>query len=160
MVTTPGAGGKADLMPESSGTPLFWKWAGWKNREVLNRLAGVFKTVRGRYPDMDFVRVVPPFAVTQPHLALARSGLDLLEEKQHGFDYFGIALSFDPRRDNPFVLLDRLVEQIGDPKRVMALVPMEQYRRVASRLKDFQGVGLLFFEAEKEPKAPLTRRSH
>ena len=154
MVTTSLAGGKADLMPESSGTPLFWKWSGWKNREVLSRLAEVMKTVRGRYPNLDWVRIVSPSAVTQPHIALARSGVDLLEEKQHGFDYFGIALSFDPGRDNPLVLLDRLIELIGDSKRVMALVPMEAYRRVASRLNDFQGAGLLFFEAEKEPALP------
>lgn len=160
LMTVPGSGGKTDRLPESSGTPLFWKWIGWKNREVLNRLAEVFKTVRARYPDLDWVRIVPASAVTQPHIALARSGLDLLEEKQHGFDYFGIALSFDQKQDNPFALLDRLIELIGDPKRVIALVPSAEEHLMASHLKDLQGVGLMFFEAEKEPGAPLTRRRH
>jgi hypothetical protein len=160
LTTLAGADGKTGLRPESSGTPLFWKWAGWKNREVLNRLSEVFRTVRGRYPDLDWVRIVPPSAVTEPHIALARSGVDLLEEKLHGFDYFGIALSLDRKGDNPFVLLDRLIELIGDSKRVIALVPMSQEPRAAPHLKDFQGAGLLFTEDEKEPGAPLTRRRH
>ncbi len=160
LLMLPGAGEKTDRMPESTGTPLFWKWSGWKNREVLNRLAEVFRTVRGRYPDLDWVRIVPPSAVMQPHVALARSGVDLLEEKQHGVDYFGMALSFDQKQDDPFVLLDRLVDLIGDSKRVVVLVPSIEERWAASHLKDLQGVGLMFFEAEKEPISPLTRRHH
>ncbi len=158
LMMLPGADGKTERLPESSGTPLFWKWAGWKNREILNRLAEVFTTVRGRYPDLDWVRIVPPSAVTEPHIALARSGVDLLEEKQRGFDYFGIALSLDQKGDNPFALLDRLIELVGDSKRVVALVPAAQERRAASHRNDFQGTGLLFAEDEKEPNAPLTRR--
>ncbi len=158
LVTIPNAGGKTNLAPESAGTPLFWKWAGWKNREALSRLAEVFKTVRARYPDLDWVRIVPPSAVTQPHIALARSGLDLLEEKQRGFDYFGIELSSKQKRDNPFVLLDWLITLIGDSKRVIALVPSIEERWAASHLNDFQGAGLMLSEPEKEPGAPLTRR--
>jgi hypothetical protein len=155
----PSAGiGKADWTPESSGTPLFWQWAGWKNREMLDRLAELFASVRERYPGLDWIRILPPDAVTQPHMALARSGTDLLEEKQHGFDYFGIALSFDLKRDDPAAVLDHLIELIGDSKRVFVLVPWAEGGRAASRLNDFQGAGLLFSEAEKEPKAPLTRR--
>ncbi|MBI3597084.1 MAG: outer membrane protein assembly factor BamD [Nitrospirae bacterium] len=140
--------------PESSGTPLFWKWTGWKNRQVLGRMAEVIKAVRDRYPLVDWIRVVPISAVTQPHMALARSGIDLLEEKLHGFDYFAIASSVESGPDNPFVVLDRMMNLIGDPKRAIVLVPMTQAHWAVSHRNDFQGAGLLFSEAEEERKTP------
>jgi len=160
LILPSGTPEKTEPTPESIGTPLFWRWSGWKNREVLNRLAEVFKAVRGRYPDLDWVRIFPASAVTQPHIVLARSGIDLLEEKQHGVDYFVVAWPVDQKQDNPFLLLDRLVELVGDSKRVVALVPTAEERWASSHLNDFQGAGLLFLEAEKEPGAPLTRRRH
>jgi hypothetical protein len=140
--------------PESSGTPLFWKWTGWKNRQILGHMAEVLKAVRNRYPSLEWIRIVPMSAVTQPHVALARSGIDLLEEKTHGFDYFAIALSVDARPDNPFVVLDRMINLIGDPNRTMALIPMTQAHWAVSHLNDFQGAGFLFSDAEEARKTP------
>jgi hypothetical protein len=155
-----GSAGLKASAPEVSGTPLFWKWSGWKNRQIIGHMAEVMKTVRDRYPLVDWVRVVPVSAVTQPQVALARSGIDLLEEKLHGFDYFAIAVSADSGPDNPLVVLDRLVDLIGDPTRVIALVPMNQVQWAVSHSGDFQGAGLLFSEAAEAPKTPLTRRRH
>jgi len=146
--------------PELSGTPLFWKWTGWKNRQIVGQMAGVMKKVRDHYPLVDWVRIVPVSAVTQPQVALARSGIDLLEEKLHGFDYFAIAVSADSRPDNPLVVLDRMVDLVGDPMRVIALVPVTQAHWAVSHSGDFQGAGLLFSEAAEAPKTPLTRRRH
>jgi len=140
--------------PESSGTPLFWKWTGWKNRQVLGHLAEVMMAVRNRYPSLEWVRVVPVSAVSQPHMALARSGIDLLEEKINGFDYFAIASSAESGSDNPFVILDRMVNLIGDPKRAMALIPKTRVQWAVLHLNDFQGAGLLFSDAEEAGKTP------
>jgi hypothetical protein len=140
--------------PESSGTPLFWKWTGWKNRQVLGQMAEVVKAVRSRYPLVDWVRVVPLSAVTQPQVALARSGIDLLEEKMHGFDYFAIASSVEAGSGNPFAVLDRMMNLIGDPQRAMALVPITQARWAASHLTDFQEAGFLFSDAKEARKTP------
>jgi len=150
---TPSAGRTAPP-PELSGTPLFWKWTGWKNRQALGHVAEVIKAVRTRYPAVDWIRIIPMSAVTQPHVALARSGIDLLEEKTHGFDYFAIALSLDAGPDNPFVVLDRMMNLIGDPKRTMALIPMTQSHGAVSHLNDFQGAGFLFSDAEEGRKTP------
>ncbi|HUK57049.1 MAG TPA: outer membrane protein assembly factor BamD [Nitrospiria bacterium] len=152
--------GRKAPAPESAWTPLFWQWTGWKNRQVLSHMAEIIKAVRNRYPSVEWVRVVPASAVTQPNVALARSGIDLLEEKLRGFDYFGIAVSADSGPDNPLVVLDRAVDLIGDPKRVIALVPMTQAQWAVSHSGDFQGAGLLLTEAAEAPKTPLTRRRH
>jgi hypothetical protein len=158
LMTLSDSDGKTGRTPESSGTPLFWKWAGWKNREVLKRLEEVVGRVREHYPGLDLIRIIPASAVLQPQIALARSGLDLLEEKQHGFDYFATAFPGDRTQDGPFELLNRLIDLIGDPKRVIALVPSVDEHWAASHLTEFQGAGLMFLEAGKEPNAPLTRR--
>lgn len=158
LISVPAGGRKTDLGPESVGTPLFWRWAGWKNREVLNRLAEVIKRVRGGYPGLDWVYIVSADSVMRPSLALARSGADLLEAKQHGFDYFGIALPLHSKRGDSLALLNRLVELIGDSKRVIALVPMAEKRWIDSHQNDFQATGLLLIDAGHDPKAPLTRR--
>jgi len=126
----------------------------------LSHMAEIIKAVRNRYPSVEWVRVVPASAVTQPNVALARSGIDLLEEKLHGFDYFAIAVSADSRPDNPLVVLDRMVDLVGDPMRVIALVPVTQAHWAVSHSGDFQGAGLLFSEAAEAPKTPLTRRRH
>ncbi|MBI3610126.1 MAG: outer membrane protein assembly factor BamD [Nitrospirae bacterium] len=156
-VAAPGSGGRSDPFPEFSGAPLFWKWVGWKNREALNRLAQVIKTVQERYPAMVWVRILPPAAVTQPHWALARSGIDLLEEKQRGVDYFGVSLSFQQNPDDAAAVLGRMKELIGDSKRVIALVPLSEEPWIAAHPADFDDTGLLFFEDEKAADGLLTR---
>ena len=154
LIPVAGSAGRVIPGPESSGTPLFWKWTGWKNRQILGHMAEIMKAVRSRYPTVDWVRVVPISAVTQPQVALARSGIDILEEKTHGFDYFAMAFSAEAGPDNPFVVLDRMMNLIGDPKPAMALIPMTQARWAGSHLNDFQGAGFLFSDAEKARKTP------
>jgi tetratricopeptide (TPR) repeat protein len=144
--------------PETAGTPLFWRWAGWRNREMLNRLSDVWKSVRADHPGLVLVRFIPSDSLVKPNVALARSGIDLLEEKQHGFDYFGVALSFDAKREEAFAILGRMIEFIGDSKRVIARLPMADKKQAVSFLTDFQGAGVLFAEALKRPAGPLTRR--
>jgi hypothetical protein len=160
LIAPAGPSGRKISAPEISGTPLFWKWTGWKNRQIVGHLAEVIKTVRDRYPLVDWVRVVPVSALTQPQVALARSGIDVLEEKMHGIDYFAIPVSTDSGTDNPLLVLDRMVDLIGDPKRVIALIPMTQAPWAVSHIGEFQGAGLLFSEAAEAPKTPLTRRRH
>jgi hypothetical protein len=154
LIPVTGSAGRVIPGPESSGTPLFWKWTGWKNRQVLGHIAEVMKAVRSRYPTVDWVRIVPISAVTQPQVALARSGIDLLEEKTRGFDYFAIASSVRAGPDNPFVVLDRMINLIGDPKRAIALIPITQAHWAGSHLNDFQGAGFLFSDAEEARKTP------
>jgi len=158
LISLPAGGRKTDLGPESVGTPLFWRWAGWKNREVLNRLAEVIKRVRGGYPGLDWVYMVSADSVMRPSLALARSGVDLLEAKQHGFDYFGTALPLHSKRDDPLALLNRLVDLIGDSNRVIALVPMGEKRWIDAHRNDFHSTGLMLIDTKHDPQAPLTRR--
>jgi Outer membrane lipoprotein len=158
LISLPAGSRTTDLRPESVGTPLFWRWAGWKNREVFKRFEEVIKRVRAGYPGLDWVCIVSADSVMRPNIALARSGVDLLEAKQHGFDYFGTALPLHSKQDDPLTLLNRLVDLIGDSKRVIALVPRAEERWIASHRNDFQAVGVLFTEAGNEPNAPLTRR--
>ena len=154
LIQVPRSAGRVTPAPESSGTPLFWKWTGWKNRLVLGHMAEVMKAVRNRYPSVDWIRVVPISAVTQPQVALARSGIDLLEEKMHGFDYFAIAPSVNAGPDNPFVVLDRMKNLIGDPNRAIVLIPRTRTQWAVSHLNDFQGSGFLFSDDGEERKTP------
>jgi Outer membrane lipoprotein len=158
LINPESAKGKKGLSPETAGTSLFWRWAGWRNREMLNRLSDVWKSVRGEHPGLVLVRFVPSDSLVKPNVALARSGIDLLEEKQHGFDYFGVALSVDAKREEAFAILGRMIEFIGNSKRVIARLPMADKKQAVSFLRDFQGAGVLFTETLMRPAGPLTRR--
>ncbi len=153
MTPPPGEGAPSEI----SSSPLFWQWVGWKNRETLSRLSAVLKAVRDRHPSVQWARIVPIAAVTEPHRVLARSGIDLLEEKRHGFDYFGVALSF---RDDParfLGILRQFQDLIGEASRVFALVPMDEEPTIRTRLESIKDFGLILVDGKRDPAAPLTK---
>ncbi|MBE9528549.1 MAG: tetratricopeptide repeat protein [Proteobacteria bacterium] len=71
-------------------TPLFWRWAAWKNArllEVASRLKSVVKT---KNPEARFAINLMYESVTNPPYALAWLSQDLTAAVEVGFDYYSI----------------------------------------------------------------------
>lgn len=113
--------------PESVGTDLFWRWTGWKNRQNLLRLEGVLNQVRTRHPHLTVAHFVGDSAVWEPEKALARSGIDLLEELQHGIDYIGISPPAGGKVPDPAPLVARIKNRFPEPSRLMVILPANRF---------------------------------
>jgi tetratricopeptide (TPR) repeat protein len=94
---------------------LYWKWAGWRGRQVAQRLLDAVEPVRSARLPFYWGVVFPPEAITAPNQFLAESGLDLLEAKNTGADYFGIRT--ENREDAPMIL-QKARDLIGEARRV------------------------------------------
>ncbi len=71
-------------------TPLFWRWAAWKNGRLLDvatRLKGV---VKQKNPEVRFAINLMYESVTNPAYALAWLSQDLVAAVEVGFDYYSI----------------------------------------------------------------------
>ena len=119
-----------NLVSESFGTAvdenvlhenpaLFWRWAGWKGRNVIQILREAVEPVRRVRSPFYWGIVVPAEAITVPNQFLAESGLDLLEAKNGGADYFGIKAGKD---ENGVMVLAKAAELIGDSQRVASVL--------------------------------------
>jgi tetratricopeptide (TPR) repeat protein len=73
--------------------PEFWRWVGWKQREQLKIIDGVFQAVRKAYPQLKIAIEIHPESVTAPRVALAWYAEDLLDLRRYRFDYVAFPLS-------------------------------------------------------------------
>jgi len=76
--------------PSVHYTELFWKWASWKNRRLLD-IAGRLKTaVAKKRPDARFAINLMYESVTNAPFALAWLSQDFSEAARRNFDYYSI----------------------------------------------------------------------
>ncbi len=170
----------SELFPVASGTQSvrpqypseFWRWAGWKARERLKVMERLAQAMRRQSPKLKFAIEVHPEAIHDPVEALVWYGEDLLEVKHGGFDYVIV------RTDKPLAthtldggepgtptasardqagagLMTRLIEVVGDPKRVWVTKPLLSANLTAisyeldpqgDRAGLAKGIGLLYMK--------------
>lgn len=71
-------------------TGLFWQWASWKNRRLLDVAGRLRDAVRKKRPETLFALNLMYESVTNPQYALAWLSQDLKEAQRKGFDYFSV----------------------------------------------------------------------
>ncbi|HEY4485742.1 MAG TPA: hypothetical protein VI702_05435, partial [Nitrospiria bacterium] len=136
-----GASAGGVFTPESA-EPHYWRWAGWKSRENLIQMGGVFSAVRAIHPNLVWARIFPLEALAEPHRALARAGFDLAEERLQGADYFGVRLSLRQDGTGLSGILTRAQVQAGQKERIFAVTAFSE-RPQGLLLSEVQGVGLM-----------------
>ncbi len=101
-------------------TPAFWRWTGWKNRQVMAMLGHLVHELHVRRPQLHIGLSMPKEAVELPKEALVEYGQDLLEASQAEFDFF--VFSWPPksfRSGDPAGILKRLKDFIPDRERII-----------------------------------------
>lgn len=73
--------------------------------------------------------VFPSEAITSPHQAVAQTGLDLLEAKRHGVDYYGIR-AMDHQSNKTF--LEKAKDLIGNPNRIVIVGTLSEVEQQMS----------------------------
>lgn len=130
--TVPGAA-QAVEVPRAQYAPEFWRWAGWKAREVLKVVQRLTRAMRAQAPKLRFALELHPESVTGPVDALVQYGEDLLEAKRVRFDYFlvasppasGAVISGTPTGPGAgATLATQMVRLIGEKERVWISVPL------------------------------------
>lgn len=148
-------------LPESA--PEFWRWSGWKAREMLRMMDRLRRALRTASPKLQFALEVHPEAVTDPVEALVRYGEDLLEAKRSRFEYYvagvgpsnapSVPGSFSQARGNGLAIAGRMLELLGDPERIWVEVPLPagDLKRVGERVTQApdqaavtKGIGLIY----------------
>jgi len=74
----------------SISSDVFWKWVGWKSRQVSYFLDELKQSVKQRNPSLKLGVFLSEDAVLNPVQALARNSEDLLEAKRLMLDYYVI----------------------------------------------------------------------
>jgi biofilm PGA synthesis lipoprotein PgaB len=111
-------------------TPLFWRWASWKNRRLLTVAGRIRSVVREKRPEMKFAVNLMYESVTNPPFALAWLSQDLASAVEIGFDYYSIMAYHRQMQDElnkkPIVIkgfIEKMVEDavrtVGEPGRVL-----------------------------------------
>ena len=97
---------------------LYWRWAGWKGRSIIKRLEEVVRPIKNTQKEFHWGIIFPQIAITRPHIALSRHGLDLLEAKASSLDYFVIDQESGYHDRG---VLEKARDLIGDPARIVAV---------------------------------------
>lgn len=82
--------GYDDEAGQTHYTPLFWEWAAWKNRRLLNVAARLRDTVRKKRPQTLFAINLMYESLTNPANALAWLSQSFSTAVSMGFDYYSI----------------------------------------------------------------------
>jgi tetratricopeptide (TPR) repeat protein len=101
-------------------TSAFWRWTGWKNRQVMAMLGHLVHELHVRRPQLRIGLAMPKEAVELPKEALVKYGQDLLEANQAEFDFF--VFSWPPksfRSGDPAVILKRLKDFVPDREKII-----------------------------------------
>ncbi|MBI5235764.1 MAG: family 10 glycosylhydrolase [Deltaproteobacteria bacterium] len=82
-------------MPANDGstvryTPLFWEWAAWKNKRLLEVASRLRAVVRKKRPDALFAINLMYESITNPPMALAWLSQDFSKAVKTDFDYYSI----------------------------------------------------------------------
>ena len=97
---------------------LYWRWAGWKGRSIIKRLEEVVRPIKNTQRKFYWGIIFPEVAITRPHIALSRHGVDLLEAKASSLDYFVID---QEGRNHDRGVLEKALDLIGEPTRIISV---------------------------------------
>jgi hypothetical protein len=107
---------------------VFWKWIGWKSRQVYHFLNVLKQDTRKTHPSLQFGLMLSEKSVLNPLQSLTKQSQDLLEAKRQMFDYYVIAAELTDTR-NDLIHLSQIVAKshhlIGEPEKVLLRVRIQ-----------------------------------
>ena len=112
---------EALYMPASNAspvryTPLFWEWAAWKNKRLLEVASRLRAVVHKKRPDALFAINLMYESITNPPMALAWLSQDFSETVKTDFDYYSIMAYHKQMEDE----LGAAPQTVRDMIRIMA----------------------------------------
>jgi tetratricopeptide (TPR) repeat protein len=146
----------SDLYGNNPMTPAFWRWTGWKNRQVTAVLRHLVHELHLERPQLRIGLAMSKEAVGQPTKALVKYGQDLLEAKDAGFDFF--VFTWPPgslQTGDLSGTVRRLKELLSDPGKILLRIELPSQKvagGVADELveidpkdlKEIEGISLAF----------------
>ncbi|MCL4874973.1 tetratricopeptide repeat protein [bacterium] len=134
-------------------TPLFWKWATWKNRRLLDVAGRLKEAVRKRRPGAAFAINLMYESLTNPPYALAWLSQDLSAALRADFDYFSIMAYHRQMgeelektegeiREMITKMAEDAVRTVGEPARVLIKLQTIDWR-TGSPISDSEVVELI-----------------
>jgi hypothetical protein len=108
---------------------IYWRWVGWRGREVMRILKETVVPILNTRTDFYWGVVFPSEAITSPHQVVAQTGLDLLEAKRHGVDYFVIrAMDHQSKK----IFLEKAKDLIGNTNRTVIVGTLSEVEQQMS----------------------------
>ncbi len=135
----------SELYGNSPLTPAFWRWTGWKNRQVMAVLEHLVHELHVRRPQLHIGLAMSKEAVGLPKEALVKYGQDLLEASQAEFDFFVFSWpsrSFQSGED----IMKRLKDFLPDPEKVILRIEPASPESL-NNLPEITGLSLAFMGA-------------
>ncbi len=134
-------------------TPLFWKWAAWKNRRLLDIAERLKTAARAKNPSIKFAINMMYESVTNPPYALAWLSQSLEKAVESGFDYYSIMAyhrqmeeELGVKREEVKGMIARMigaaVKTVGDPLKVLIKFQTIDWRS-GSQLSDSEVLSLI-----------------
>ena len=116
----------SQLYGNGSLTPDFWRWAGWKNRQVMAVLKRLVHELHVRQPQMQIALATSKEAVRLPREALLQYGQDILEARQAEFDFFVLNWPLSAFRSEELTnTVSRINDLFPDPTRFLFRIELE-----------------------------------
>jgi hypothetical protein len=104
---------------------VFWRWIGWKSRQVYQFLNILKQATSKINPSLQFGLMLSEESVLNPLQSLMKQSQDLLEAKRQMFDYYVITAKLTDARDDLTHLsqiASRLHQLIGESEKVLLRV--------------------------------------
>jgi len=134
-------------------TPVFWKWAAWKNKRLLEVATRVRTAVKKKNPEVKFAINLMYESVSNPPYAMAWLSQSLDEAVKQGFDYYAI-MAYHQQMQNelnkgPYEiqsLIQKMTKEavrlVGDPQKVIMKFQIIDWN-TSQPLPDQEVIGLL-----------------
>ena len=134
-------------------TPVFWKWAAWKNKRLLEVATRVRTAVKKKNPEVKFAINLMYESVSNPPYAMAWLSQSLDEAVKQGFDYYAI-MAYHQQMQNelkkgPYEiqsLIQKMTKEavmlVGDPQKIIMKFQIIDWN-TSQPLPDQEVIGLL-----------------
>ena len=134
-------------------TPVFWKWAAWKNKRLLEVATRVRTAVKKKNPEVKFAINLMYESVSNPPYAMAWLSQSLDEAVKQGFDYYAV-MAYHQQMQNelnkgPYEiqsLIQKMTKEavrlVGDPQKVIMKFQIIDWN-TSQPLPDQEVIGLL-----------------
>jgi len=114
-----------ELYGNNKLTLTFWRWTGWKNRQVMMMLRHLVHELHVRRPQLRIGLAMSKEAVGLPKEALLRYGQDLLEANQAELDFFIFSwLSKSIRSGDLTGTVKRLKDFLPDEEKIILRIEL------------------------------------
>jgi hypothetical protein len=106
---------------------IFWRWVGWKSRQVYSFLDGLKEELKKEYPLLRFGILFSDDVLLNPVGALVKNSQDLLEGFTHLLDYYIVSLDFstdtESSVDSSSDIQNRLSEAAAGARQLLGPTP-------------------------------------